>query len=338
METQTQSNAKVAVPPNGRVIVDGDQQYEDSMIDMDDFDLAKIFTPNINMELSPIPSPAMVEQIDGLLAKGKTFRSLNDKYVDKFVVKGNEELYELLGSIYGFMLTVNESPYRDHILKKMREHLSEEQSIVLQESTAIESVVVRFVVPSDRQTAFNYARVMKVAFIEKIAAKDLAGYIKGRGGITKIQDTLANEEAAKEAKEVGKKKLSLFKKLVLASGKTITDTVEIPRTRKLDLVSAGKKESFFEFAIVDSMDNKNYRIHQVVSVPEAVGEQWLNYISQAVLSDDVDSIQNNLDKLREKLGITSGYGMLPGDKGYIAAGGVTQQPEKQVEEEIELKD
>ncbi len=337
METQVQGNPKVVVPANGKVIVSGDE-YEDSMIDMDDFDLAKIFTPNINMDLSPTPSPAMVEQIDGLLAKGKTFRSLNDKYVEKFVVKGNEELYELLGSVYGFMLTVNESPYRDHILKRMREYLSEEHSIILQESTAIESVVVRFVVPSDRQTAFNYARVMKVAFIEKIAAKDLAGYIKGRGGITKIQDTLANEEAAKEAKEIAKKKLSLFKKLVLASGKTITDTVEIPIKRMLDLVSAGKKESYFEFAIVDSMDNKNYRIHQVISVPETVGEQWLNYISQAVLSDDVDSIQNNLDKLRERLGITNGYGMLPGDKGYIAAGGVTQQPEKQVEEEIEAKE
>ena len=125
METQVQGNPKVAVPANGKVIVSEDE-YEDSMIDMDDFDLAKIFTPNINMDLSPIPSPAMVEQIDGLLAKGKTFRSLNDRYVEKFVVKGNEELYELLGSVYGFMLTVNESPYRDHILKRMREYLSEE--------------------------------------------------------------------------------------------------------------------------------------------------------------------------------------------------------------------
>ncbi len=334
METQVQSNAKIAVPPNGKVIVNGDE-YEDSMIDMDDFDLAKIFTPNINMDLSPTPSPAMVEQIDGLLAKGKTFRSLNDKYVEKFVVKGNEELYELLGTIYGFMLTVNESPYRDHILKRMREHLNEEHSIILQESTAIESVVVRFIVPSDRQTAFNYARVMKVAFIEKVAAKDLAGYIKGRGGITKIQDTLANEEAAKEAKEVSKKKLSLFKKFILANAKNNTSTVEIPRSKRIDLVSSGKKEALFEFALVDNTNGDNYRIHQVITVPEAVGEQWLNYISQSVLSNDVDMLQDRLDKLREKLGITSGYGMVPGDKGYDSGVNVSQQEEKDVTEEIE---
>ena len=46
METQVQSNPKITLPPNGKVIVNGDE-YEDSMIDMDDFDLAKIFKPNI---------------------------------------------------------------------------------------------------------------------------------------------------------------------------------------------------------------------------------------------------------------------------------------------------
>ena len=51
METQVQSNPKITVPPNGKVIVNGDE-YEDSMIDMDDFDLAKIFKPNIGRRIA----------------------------------------------------------------------------------------------------------------------------------------------------------------------------------------------------------------------------------------------------------------------------------------------
>lgn len=332
METQIQSNPKIKIPANGRVITDEDE-YENSMMELDEFDLAKIFSPSIDMSLSPTASPDMVKQIDALISKGQSFRSLNDKYVEKFVVKGNEELYELLASVYGFMLTINESPYRDHILKRMREHLNEEHSIVLQESTPIESIVVRFVVPSDRQTAFNYARVMKVAFIEKTAAKDLAGYIKGRGGITKIQDTIANTEAAEEAKKTSKKKLSLFKKIVLANAKSINNTIEIPKTKKINLVANGKKESFFEFALVDNVNGENYRVHQVITLPESVGEQWLNYVSQLVIGDDIEMVENYLDKLRAKLGITGGYGMLPGDKGYVAAGNVTANTEKQIEEE-----
>ena len=46
-------------------------------------------------------------------------------------------------------------------------------------------------------------------------------------------------------------------------------------------------------------------------------------------------LQDRLDKLREKLGITSGYGMVPGDKGYDAGVNVSQQQEKEISEEIE---
>lgn len=335
METQTQSKPSVTVPKNGRVVTDADQ-YEESMTDLDDFDLAKIFTPQIDMEITPIMAPAMVEQIDAVLAKGNSFRTLNDKYVEKFIVQGNEELYEILGGVYGYMLTVNESPYRDHIMMRMREWLSQEKGIVLHETTPLESVVVRYIMPSDRQTAFNYARVLRIAFIEKIAAKDLAGYIKGRGGITKIQDTLANVAAAEETKKVAKKKLSLFKKILLANAKSIDQTVEIPKGKKLNLARGAKKESLFEFAIVDNCNGDDYRIHQVVSLPEAVGEQWLNYISQIVIRDDVDAVQDQLDKLRAKLGITGGWGMVPGDKGYVPEGNVSQPAvEKEVAEASE---
>jgi hypothetical protein len=333
METQVQSNPKIAVPPNGKVIVSGDE-YEDSMIDMDDFDLAKIFKQNIGMDLSPVAKPEMEEQINKLMAKGNTFRKFNESYVEKYVTQGNKELYEMLAGIYGFMLTVNESPYRDHILKRMREWLIDEQSIVLSESTAIESIVVRYIIPTDRQTAFNYARVLKVAFLEKLVAKDLAGYITGRGGITKIQDTKANEDAAKEAKEVAKKKLSLYKKILQASAKAINETVEIPKSKQLNLVSAGKKEALFQFAVVDNKNGDTFRIHQVVALPEAIGEQWLNYISQTVVNDDVEMVQDELDKLRAQLGITGGWGMAPGDKGYVPHGNVTAPPvEKEVNEE-----
>lgn len=341
METQihNQPTAKIPLPAHGRVIVDNgidENQYEESMIDLDDFEFSKMFTPNIKVDISPSNVNDISLQVDKLLAKGKSLSALNDKYIEKFVVKGNQELYELLGSIYGFMLSINESAIKEHILRRMREHLSETDNIKLSESSSIEATVVRYIMPKDRQTSFNYARVMKVAFLENIAAKDLAGYITGRGGITKIQDTLANEEAAVEAKKVTKTKLSLFKKILLANAKTITSTVEIPRSKTLNLVPSGSKEALFEFALVDNSDGDNYRIHQVVNVPEAIGEQWLNYISQSVINDDVEMVKKGLDKLRAKLGITGGYGMEPGDIGYQS--GVMNQQANDENKEISVND
>lgn len=337
METQTHSKASVTVPKNGRVVTDADQ-YEDSMTDLDDFDLAKIFTPQVNMDISPVMAPAMVEQIEALLAKGNSFRTLNDKYVEKFVVQGNEELYELLGGVYGFMLTVNESPYRDHILMRMREWLSSQKGIVLNDTTAMETVVVRYIMPTDRQTAFNYARVMKVAFLEKIAAKDLAGYIKGRGGITKIQDTQANEEAAKDKKELEKKKTTLYEKVLIAKVKGSGIDLK-PENQKIhfNLAPRAKDSSIFDFALLTQTAEGTWRVNQIVTVPKSVGDPFIQYIGKHSIPDDrVDEAKEFLDKLRAKLGITSGYGMEPGDVGYEGPGNVTKPPEeKDVTEESE---
>jgi len=338
METQTQNKASVTLPKNGRVVTDADQ-YEESMTDLDDFDLAKIFTPQIDMEIAPVMAPAMLEQIESLLAKGNSFRTLNDKYVEKFVVQGNEELYELLGGVYGFMLTVNESPYRDHILMRMREWLAREKAIVLQETTAIETVVVRYIMPAERQTAFNYARVMKVAFLEKIAAKDLAGYIKGRGGITKIQDTQANEEAAKDKKELEKKKTTLYEKVLIAKVKGPGLDIK-PENRKIhfDLAPRAKDEAIFDFALLTPTDEGTWRVNQIVTVPKSVGDPFIQYIGKNSIPDErVEEAKEFLDKLRAKLGITHGYGMEPGDVGYVPPGNVTKPPvEKDVTEESQI--
>ena len=46
----------------------------------------------------------------------------------------------------------------------------------------------------------------------------------------------------------------------------------------------------------------------------------LSLVAEASLSDDLAGTQDKLDVLREKLGITSGWGMKPGDKGYQPMG------------------
>ena len=315
METQTsvqtKPTAKITIPPNGNVIVDEDQDE----FDLDDFEL-NIFTPQTNMAKRPSDVDEILEQVDKVLAKGKTLGALNDKFVDTYVIKGNKELYELLAAIYGFMLQVNESAYKDHILKRMREQLKDSFDIALQESSTVESIVVRYVVPKDRQTAFNYARVLKVAFIENIAAKDLSGYISGRGGISKIQDTLENVQNAVEEKKSIKRKLSLYKKIILARTKVASKPIKINKGKKLSLVPYGTKPAMFDFAVLSNIGGEDYRIHQVVQLPLAVGDQWLNYISQNVIVDDLELVQDKLDELRARLGIAEGYGMQPGDKGY----------------------
>jgi hypothetical protein len=57
-----------------------------------------------------------------------------------------------------------------------------------------------------------------------------------------------------------------------------------------------------------------------IKVNEAMEAQILAMVAEASLSDDLEAMQGKLDVLREKLGITSGWGMKPGDKGYQPVG------------------
>jgi hypothetical protein len=55
-------------------------------------------------------------------------------------------------------------------------------------------------------------------------------------------------------------------------------------------------------------------------VNESMEAQILAMVAEVSVPDDLEAMQGKLDVLREKLGITSGWGMKPGDKGYQPAG------------------
>jgi hypothetical protein len=88
----------------------------------------------------------------------------------------------------------------------------------------------------------------------------------------------------------------------------------------LNTVEEGKKEGTFEFAVCVNPIGQERRVVRFIKLNEAMETQILNMVAEASVSDDLDTTQKNLDVLREKLGITSGWGMQPGDKGYQPAG------------------
>jgi hypothetical protein len=129
-------------------------------------------------------------QVDIILGQAQNLTKMNDQYVETYVVRGTKELYALLGAIYSYALQINESALRDHILQRMRERLESEHDIKTQANTPWMTTVLRFILPTDRQTAYNYSKVLQVAYDENLTAQELPGYIKDRGGIAKITTTI----------------------------------------------------------------------------------------------------------------------------------------------------
>ena len=259
-------------------------------------------------------------QVDMVLGQAQNLAKMNDQYVETYVVRGTKELYSLLGAIYSYALQINESPLRDHILQRMRERLEEEHEIKTQVNTPWMTTVLRFILPTDRQTAYSYSKVLQVAHDENLTAHELPNYIKERGGIGKITATKEEAEANKSIKEHKEAKADMLRKILLANAKQAQTVVQVEEKFVINTVSEGKKEGSFEFAICVNPGGNERRVVRFIRVNETVEAQLLSLVAEASLSDDLAGTQEKLDVLREKLGITSGWGMKPGDKGYQPSG------------------
>ena len=268
----------------------------------------------------PSDKSANEVQVDMILGQAQNLAKMNNQYVETYVVRGTKELYALLGAIYSYALQINESVLKDHILQRMRERLESEHDVKTQANTPWLTTVLRFILPTDRQTAYTYSKVLQVAHDENLAAQELPNYIKERGGIAKITATKEDAEAAKAVKTHKEAKTQMLRKILLANAKQAQTIVQVDDKFVLNTVEEGKKEGTFEFAVCVNPIGQERRVVRVIKLNEAMETQILNMVAEASVSDDLATTQNNLDVLREKLGITSGWGMQPGDKGYQPAG------------------
>ncbi len=288
----------------------------------------------------PSDKSANEVQVDMILGQAQNLAKMNDQYVETYVVRGTKELYALLGAIYSYALQINESVLKDHILQRMRDRLESEHDVKTQANTPWLTTVLRFILPTDRQTAYTYSKVLQVAHDENLAAQELPNYIKERGGIAKITATKEDAEAAKAVKTHKEAKTQMLRKILLANAKAANTVVQVDDKFVLNTVEEGKKEGTFEFAVCVNPMGQERRVVRFIKLNEAMETQILNMVAEASVSDDLATTQNNLDVLREKLGITSGWGMQPGDKGYQPAGlpalNSAVQPEDMINAPIEV--
>ncbi len=259
-------------------------------------------------------------QVDIMLGQAQNLTKMNEQYVDTYVVRGTKELYSLLGAIYSYALQVNESSLRENILQRMREKLETDHEIKTQANTPWLTTVLRFIIPTDRQTAYNYSKVLQVAYEENLAATELPDYIKERGGISKITATKESTESAKAVKKHKDDKTQMLRKILLANAKGSDTVVQVPEQFVLNTVEGDKKPGMFEFAICVNPAGQERRVVRFVKLPEALENQLLALVAECTMSDDLADTKAKLDILRQQMGITSGWGMEPGDVGYQPPG------------------
>lgn len=247
-------------------------------------------------------------EVESLLAKGAELAAQHETYKQDIVVRGNKALYELLASVYEFANTVENCAQKDKVVKAMRSELKAQQ-IKTSTNTPFMTVIVKYIVKAiDRQTAFNYSRVLRVAKAEGVEAKDLASFVANAGGVTKVTKTAAEKEACAVKKSEKNKRVELLRRLYVAQAFQSTDDFDFDKAVMKWRISASEtdaKESSNvtgDFAIFltyyDNLTGK-YRIVQAHDFGKPFEDTILNHISKRI-KGSTEQIQKAVENLEKK--------------------------------------
>ena len=139
--------------------------------------------------------------------------------------------------------------------------------------------MLRFILPTDRQTAYNYSKVLQVAYDENLAATELPAYIKERGGIAKITATKEDADTAKALKDHKEAKTKLLRKILLANAKATNTVVQVEDKFVLNTVAEGKKEGTFAFAVCVNPTGQERRVVRFIRLNETMESQILALVA-----------------------------------------------------------
>ena len=186
---------KTSAPPPALMNQLATQELEG--VDLETFDLSAFVSTGSIKNKTPAKS-AVSPAVENFMTETHELFKLGQKYEVEVVNRGNQALYELLGSIYGLALRIEESPEKDKIVEAIRKDLLENHEIKIQSKSTPISAMVRYVIRTEKANVSRYTKVLDVARKENISVVDLPAYINRRGGLIKAQE-LESITAAKTA-------------------------------------------------------------------------------------------------------------------------------------------
>ena len=201
-------NPSIPLGPKGHIMV------KDRDVDLETFDLSDfVFGGKGKKEGEIRPSTKNTKQleVDKFLAEGAELFKLGEKYETEVVARGHQALYELLASIYGLALRIENSDQAEKINEAIRKNLKDAHDIKVQKNSSPMATLVRYVIRADKLAASRYGKVLQVARDEDLSPEELPAYITRRGGIAQIQDTEAKQLAKTTGEGVSKERLALMR-------------------------------------------------------------------------------------------------------------------------------
>jgi len=166
--------------------------------------------------------------INQVLSEGDLLAQQQADFYENYIVKANDVLYGLLADLMRYSDQVLGSDSKLEILSQMRSVLSKKYQIKVQKNTPELTIIVKYVVRTNRKNAHVYARVLDMAYRQDVMADELEDFIRKNGGIDRIRESNVNLEAVTKRKAKGEYELKFIKALLDEKAATPITEFSIP--------------------------------------------------------------------------------------------------------------
>ena len=296
-QKEVEKKAAITLPKNATVkIIDAanDEVDEDEVSGIGIASILQLHK-GIQGEQLPKGKKSKIPEIESIFKVSDELISLNKKYKEEYVVRGTRALYEILSGIYALGIHIEESDFKEKVIAMMRDDLKD-RDIKTQSNTPAMTILIKYVVGADRQTAANYSRVLTIAMQDKVPVKELAEYISRRGGISQIHDIESKAIAKKLGAAESKERIDLLREIMTLTGLTQNYTfdtdIEVLQHNP-EKNSAGESGSFCFFMTVWDESEKIYKIISAHDLGSSLEDDVLRILMRGK--------PNNLNRLRKGL-------------------------------------
>jgi hypothetical protein len=187
-------------------------------VDLETFDLSAFVVTGITKDKSAVAT--LNPEVESFIKESEALFKLGEKFEVEVVQRGHQSLYELLASIYGLALRIEENPQKDKILEGIRKDLKDNHDISVKSNSTPITVMVKYVIRADKVTASRYTKVLTVARDESVSVVDLPAYITRRGGVTQAQEAESVALAKKTGDKSSKERTVLIREFFKLMGET----------------------------------------------------------------------------------------------------------------------
>ncbi len=243
-----------------------------------------------------------ISEVNEIMEVSDELVSMNKKYKEEYLVRGNQALYEMLRGIYELALHIEKSDFKENVLSIMRKILKA-NDIKTQSNTPTMTTLIKYVVRSDRQTAANYSRVLIVAMDDGVPPNELAEYISRRGGISLIHEIEAKAMAKKLGAEHSKDRIELLRELFRLSGLVSKKSFKFDghlMTHNPEKNTSAETGTFCFFMTIWDEAVKEYKVIGAHDLGKTYEDAVLKILTKGS-ANNLNSIKERLNQWRETI-------------------------------------